>query len=186
MVAERCVTIHSVTIRAMAMSQEQLEELIKGFQNSMLTVVQSLTADRKQAPEQKEGTPEVVEKSPKLDLKNFTRVDKFAGGETAWKEWSFNLKVLVTSVNPSLERWFKIVETCPGNMSAEENLKQLYATEDLNPRDLEARSKELFGILCLLTEGEAKTMIRGQTDGIAAYQTLHRTYPRVTLAIPSA
>ena len=50
------------------------------------------------------------ENSPRPDLKNFTRMDKFCGGETAWKEWSFDFKVMVTSINPSLERWLKECE----------------------------------------------------------------------------
>ena len=57
-----------------------------------------------------------------------------------------------------------------------------YDRHDIEPKDLKARSKELFGLLCMLTEEEAKMKIRGQSDGLVAYQLLHQTYSRVTLA----
>ena len=113
--------------------------------------------------------------SPKLDLKNFTRMEKFSGGDSAWKEWSFDLRVLTVSICPVMGKWFHACENTKGT-STPEKMQDLYAREKIDPKDLEARSKRLFGILCLLTEGEAKTMIRGQSDGLAAYQLLHRTY----------
>ena len=44
------------------------------------------------------------------------------------------------------------------------------------------RSKEVYGILRMLMEGEAKTVIRDNTDGFQAWQSLHSTYSRQTLA----
>ena len=40
----------------------------------------------------------------------------------------------------------------------------------------------MFSTICLLTEGEAKVAARTEESGIAAYQKLHKTYSRSTLA----
>ena len=131
-----------------------------------------------------------VGSSPKLHPKDFTRVKVFEDESTrSWKEWAFDFKVIVIAINPALEWWFSSIEnehlahdpltiemirnTCNGGQGQ---------GQGQGPKDVEARSKELFGILCSVTDGEAKTIIRGQTDGLVAYQLLHRTYSRVTLA----
>ena len=117
----------------------------------------------------------------KLDLRNFQKVDKFSGGEAAWKDWSFDFKVMVNSINPSMSKWFELCENDKENITTEKT-KALADEWGEKQSDLESRSSELFGLLCMLTEGEAKTIIRGQTNGIIAYQLIHRTYSRITLA----
>ena len=47
-----------------------------------------------------------------------------------------------------------------------------------------SRSAELYEVLCMLTTGDAKTLIRNiiSADGLVAWQTLRKTYCRQTLA----
>ena len=72
-----------------------------------------------------------------MDLKNFSRMEKFSGGDSAWKDWSFDLKVLTVSINPSMHKWFGICETTQDNLTPK-NLKSLYAMEKVESRGLEA------------------------------------------------
>ena len=106
-------------------------------------------------------------------------MNKFAGGDDAWKEWSFDFKVIAEAINPSLTKWFEVSERPD---ATEEALKREYGKPDVDPKDIGAKSKELSGLLCILTEGEAETMVRGQTDGFSAWALLHSTYSRTTLA----
>ena len=80
-----------------------------------------------------------------------------------------------------MQQWFDKCETIVIPFTPDE-LRMLYTTENTDPKDLEARSRELMGILSMLTDGDAKVMIRGETDGLTAYQLLHQTYSRTTLA----
>ena len=109
---------------------------------------------------------------------------KFSTGDDEWKEWSFDFKTLVKSINPWLTRWFEIAETDDREMTTEMMQNEYLADGKGNPspKDLNIRDKELFGIICLLTVGEAKTAMKTEESGIAAYQKLHRTYSRSTLA----
>ena len=56
----------------------------------------------------------------KLDLRNFQKVDKFSGGEAAWKDWSFDFKVMVNSINPSMSKWFELCENEKENLTTEQ------------------------------------------------------------------
>ena len=95
--------------------------------------------------------------SRKLEVRDFMTCEKFAGGEAEWSDWSFDFKTLVNSINPAMENWFKECEDPNELLLTPAKLEQLYKDVNgtMDPKDLEARSKELFGILCLLTTGEA-------------------------------
>ena len=138
-----------------SMTEDQVKEIIAGLLNSMITSVRKLMEDnQRQAPEGRaEGTVATTDHprkvgTPKLDLKNFARMNKLSGGECAWKEWPFDLKVLTASINPSMDRWFGICETTL-ETSTPEKVKALYAMGIPDPKDLEARSKKLLGIFCV-------------------------------------
>ena len=166
---------------APTMPMESIAELLK-LLTSAIAAMGSGNIPVGTAPETK--TEEERSTSPKLDIRNFMKMEKFSGGEMEWKEWSFDLKVLVVSINPDLERWFENIEALNVPVLTPELLNQTYqdtGNGTKKPKDLEKRSKELFGILCAFTSGDAKTLIRGQTDGLAAYHVLHKTYSRRTL-----
>ena len=46
----------------------------------------------------------------------------------------------------------------------------------------EIRSKEFYNLMCILTAGEAKLIIRASWDGLKAWYKLWQTYNRKTLA----
>ena len=92
------------------------------------------------------------------------------------------MKVLVTSINPWMSRWFDIAEGDSRELTTELMENEYKQDHSPIPRDLNLRDKELYSIMCLLTEGEAKTAVKTQESGIAAYQKLYRTYSRSTLA----
>ena len=111
-------------------------------------------------------------------------MSKFSTGDEEWKNWSFDFKTLVKSINPWMSRWFEIAETDEREMTTEMMQNEYLADGKGNPspKDLNIRDKELFSIICLLTGGEAKTAVRAEESGIAAYQKLYRTCSRSTLA----
>ena len=90
----------------MAMTGEQIQTAIA----QLIEQVAKLAGATKPTSEDEFGDARRDEPrdrgSPKLDLKNFTRLEKFTGGDAAWKDWSQDFKVLVTSVNPSMQEWF--------------------------------------------------------------------------------
>ena len=45
--------------------------------------------------------------------------------------------------------------------ATEEALKRNYGKPEVDPKDIEAKSKELFGLLCILTDGEANRNGKG-------------------------
>ena len=96
------------------------------------------------------------------------KTEKFSGGDAEWLEWSFDFKTLTNSINPGMEKWFQQLESPKESTLTPEVLERTYSDGRVDPKDLQQRSKELFGILCALTSGEAKTLIRDHTDGLAA------------------
>ena len=54
-----------------------------------------------------------------LEHKGFLRLDKFAGGEERWKEWSFDFKIAVKAQNLDIEKAMRKVELV-GEMTMEQ------------------------------------------------------------------
>ena len=164
-----------------ALSAEQMQEMMTGIQNNLMKamadIMNSNRASEKEAAATAAATAAETatkvaakaaaaaaehksdklrhEKPQKLDLKDFTKVEKFAGGEAAWKEWSFDFKTVVSAINPSMSRWFDKCETEKENLTTEKALAYAHAHGD-EPKDIEARSKELFALLCMLNRGRSK------------------------------
>ena len=86
------------------------------------------------------------------------------------------------SESPEISRVLKVLETISEEMNTPK-VKEM--DPDLADRiDIDKVSKELSETLVMLTEGEAKMMIRGVAtqDGILAWHRLYRHYNRRTLA----
>ena len=118
-----------------------------------------------------------------LTEKDFRRVDKFHGGEADWKAWEFDFKIALRSASPQVARALELVE---GNLTVEAT-GAILAADSVHGESMagmEERAAELYEVLCMLTAGDAKTLIRNVAgaDGIAAWQLLRRTYCRRTLA----
>ena len=67
---------------------------------------------------------------------------------------------------------------------ADKDIQDTTMAEQKTGYDLKMRSKELYGILVLLTNDEAKRIVKGVPgdDGLAAWQSLARTYGRASVA----
>jgi hypothetical protein len=113
-----------------------------------------------------------------LEEKNFRRVDKFNSGEVEWQEFKFDVLVTTRALNADLAA--KMEEITRAKEVKEDYYENLYRS---NP-GLSKGSKELFEVLCQLTGGQAKSLLRGldNGDGLKAWRTLHTTYARDTLA----
>ena len=105
-----------------------------------------------------------------LEEKMFNRLDKFAGEEKLYKEWEYNLRVILKSANPRFELFLDIVdkfgeqvsEDTPMLLRANVN-KEIGDNVDFEEGDgklWEKNGPELFSQLCLLTTGEANLLVR--------------------------
>ena len=107
--------------------------------------------------------------------KAFNRLQKFGKGEDSWKEYNFELGVILGSD-------LKFMET-----SADEMDTATIRAMDESRADrmnIEKVSKELYEILVVTTEEEARLMVRNiaTQDGIQAWHRLYRHWNRRTFA----
>ena len=153
---------------SVAMTEEQFAQLLQ-------TIGTRAAADPP-APQERGGDRRTI------PLKGFARMTKFAKGEENWKEWNFDFYVILGSVCPDLATILKVLESI-----IEETGMQKVRDLDRDRADrvgLEKLARELYEVLFLTTEGEAKMMIRNiaDQDGILAWHRLYRHYNRRTLA----
>ena len=48
-----------------------------------------------------------------LDERHFRRIDKFDGAESKWKEWSFQMKTAIATVNPKVRTLLEEIQKDP-------------------------------------------------------------------------
>ena len=97
----------------------------------------------------------------------------FSGKDTEWKEWHFNAKMCIRAADVDVERCMDYVEG-KGRDFRLEDLKTFACDMNELSAGLEVSGAELFRILCMLTSGEANTLVRsaiGQ-DGFVAWSKL--------------
>jgi hypothetical protein len=117
-------------------------------------------------------------RNQRLEEKSYRRVDKFQAGETEWQEFAFDVTVTTRALNPELAS--KMEEITKKKELDPDYFDKLYDQD----KELSRGSKELFEVLCQLTGGQAKSLLRGvdRSDGLKAWRVLHTTYARDTLA----
>jgi hypothetical protein len=96
--------------------------------------------------------------------KDFKRIEKFTGLEVDWKAWEFDFKIAVRALSAQVAKALELVEM---NLSVDATGEILvsdpvYGAEMVG---MKVRAGELHEILCLLTSGDAKTMIRNASGG---------------------
>ena len=101
-----------------------------------------------------------------LEEKMFNRLDKFAGEEKLYKEWEYNLRVILKSANPRFEQFLDIVDKFGEQVSEETPmlLRQMLDKEigdnlvfdQADGKLWEKVGPELFSQLCLLTTGDPR------------------------------
>ena len=114
--------------------------------------------------------------------KAFNRLQKFGKGEDSWKDYNFELGVILGSESPDMLETMKFMET-----SADEMDTATIRAMDKSRADrmnIEKVSKELYEVLVVTTEGEARLMVRNiaTQDGIQAWHWLYLHYNRRTFA----
>ena len=112
--------------------------------------------------------------------KDFRRVDKFDGTEKNWKAFEFDFRIAMKAVAPGVVELMDQVALTSSVVTGE----RMEEHDGLAYEGMRERGAELFEVLCMLTSGGAKLMIREaqDNDGFAAWQILARTFGRKTLA----
>ena len=114
--------------------------------------------------------------------KAFNRLQKFGKGEDSWKDYNFELGVILGSESPDMLETLKFMETSADEMDA----VTIRAMDEsrADRMDIEKVSKELYEVLVVTTEGEARLMVRNiaAQDGIKAWHRLYLHYNRRTFA----
>ena len=156
----------------MAMTQEQLQQLMA---IGATTLQQTLAAagvgggtnDRARGLGRR-----------RIQEKDFLRMDKFSGGEDEWKALEFDFKVSARAADACL------VEAVAEIESMDITAAYFSELEDQKWDRLEDKSRQLYDVLCMLTFGEAKSVIREVSggDGIAARRALAKSHARRTSA----
>jgi hypothetical protein len=111
--------------------------------------------------------------------KNYRRMDKFDGGEDEWKAWSFDFRIATMASSNTVAKYMVRAETEIASVSG-----NFFEMESAEGREMEKRGRELFEVMCSLTTGDAKAIIKESAgnDGFAAWQLLAKTFSRKTLA----
>ena len=127
-------------------------------------------------------TAEYHQKKRIIHDKGFNRVSKFAQGEGAWPEWAFDFKTALGAQSMEMKEYLDVTE----------NQSDIITYKDAVNFDVDRAQKvnfgkmngELYEILVMMTEGEAKMMVKASSagDGIQAWSRLHKHYNKRTVA----
>ena len=114
--------------------------------------------------------------------KGFGEVAKLTRGQDQWEDWSYDFRIALSTMTPEMRRTLDVIQDLPQELNLEDTIA--LDPERAEKINLTLRSAELFQILVLKTEGEAKLLVKSvaQEDGIRAWQLLHRHYHRKTFA----
>ena len=157
---------------AVQMSPTDLAQLIEQITMRVTETMGKQFDQRQEESANKERHPE--RRSQKLDERVFRRVDKFLGGEKEWRDFKFDVEVIVQTIHPELAGIMKDIHRA--------DIALMKTTGDYDR--IKQASKELYEMLCILTGGQAKLIVRSVEAqcGLAAWSILHGTYAQQTLA----
>ena len=94
-----------------------------------------------------------------LDERHFRRIDKFEGAESKWKEWSFQMKTAIGTINPKVRGLLEEIQKDP----TEVDWDLMFG--NLNDQQVEQMGAEPYGLTVLMTTWEALTVVRGVAGG---------------------
>ncbi len=108
--------------------------------------------------------------------KAYCRVAKFSRGEEEWKEFYFDVGVIPGTESPEMLKILRAIEARPGTDEFDTKTVRTHDEQQDDQMELERQSRELFEVLAMITQGEAKLMVRNvlMQDGIVAWQRLYR------------
>ena len=116
-----------------------------------------------------------------LREKGFSEVPKLSG-QDQYADWSYDFRIAMATMSPQMRKLLEGIQELPQDM----DLESTYAADPAKAEkmNLPLRAAELFQILVLKTDGEAKLLVKSvpQEDGLRAWQVLYRHYHRKTFA----
>ena len=158
-------------------SEEQFANFMRQMQSQHFEGLKFLAeslATQKPVGGQAKGNDKAI-----LYEKAFSRVDVFTGEEKKFKEWVFNLTIVVKALSKEAGKWMKEVMVMRDQYVEGEYQRWRANLMSLEEEDLYDKVQgELFGQLCLLTTGEPNTLVRGaeMEDGFVAFRKLIERY----------
>ena len=120
-----------------------------------------------------------------LKAKAYQEVGKLTRGQEQWAEWAYDFKIATGTMSTEVKRVMETIETKDEEM----DVKKIW---DADPGKaaavgLEQRGAELFQILVLKTDNEAKLLVKSVQgeDGFRTWQMLFKHYHRKRLRRPT-
>jgi hypothetical protein len=169
------------------MDQQQLEQMLQSLTTAILAGIRTATPADAAAPDSRgggqgggQGQGQGQRRTLKLD--EFKRVDKFSHGEENWKTWAADFKVSLGTQCPGMRDLLRKCESHPTIVTTDDVIReQQELAKEIN---LGRTTEELYEVLYLMTENEAKLIVKAveNQDGLVAWQRLHSHFNRRTLA----
>ena len=117
-----------------------------------------------------------------IEEKHFKRLDSFKGGSMEWRDWSFQAKTVLRSIDNNFAEYLDLVEKqvdYDGKQVVDEDM-DIEVTWD----HIQQAAREFYNVLCIVCSGEALMIIRGveDSDGGEAWHRLKRRYYPSTIS----
>jgi hypothetical protein len=168
----------------MAASAADFQQLV----NTMALLAQAMTANVQMAaasvPAGGGGGKANGKGMRYIHPKAYSRVAKFCRGEDEWKEFYFDVGVILGTESPEMLKILRAIEARPGTDEFDTKVVRTHDEQKADQMEFERQSQELFEVLAMITEGEAKLMVRSvlTQGGIVAWERLYRHHNRRTMA----
>ena len=159
-----------------------MQQFMTSFAQGMQQPNQTPNSNFRRARHQQDGG-DMSKHHVILDEKYFRRVDKFDGDLSKFRGWLFDLLVSIGQVDSELAKELKVLLS--------RGLDESWDPErdvGLSMLIYEKYASELYGLLCSLTTGEAKNVLKGivdsgfQHDGFKALVILNKRFDSKTAA----
>ena len=160
----------------------QLMEVLQNQQAAQMKQMMELVEALKMKSGGGEGRKESGDGRGKrrIESKEYMRVEKFGGGDDAFRVWREEVQVITGAIDAKVEEMMREVERKGLEVTGAEMER---ADVDGSLVDFGRKGRELYEILFTLTSGEAKIVIKnaGGGDGFAAWGILTSLYNKKSL-----
>ena len=119
--------------------------------------------------------------------KFYTRIDKFSGDPASWKEWHYQFEVATSTYDLKTAEIMEKVQNMEMPEATTENV--MLELEEAGQAWVEGTKTGLFGVLGMLTTGEANFLVRSCADknGYTAWKKLYDRYnPKTPASLTAA
>jgi hypothetical protein len=160
----------------MAFNQEQTDQIQQMFAGMFLEFGRAAAVAAGAGAAAPQRSPEGGGGRRRICEKSYSKVAKFDGKESGWRQWAFQFRVATTAA---------LMEKVQG-MKDVANIEDLVLGDEYQglAEEMTEKATELYDILCLQCEGEALQVVQSITDmdGFAAWQKLHKVCNSQTIA----